>query len=265
MNKRVVMFSALIAVLAWSQAIAREWRIPSPLSYGYAYSHFPFLPPIDENECNRCWWFDYINPWMAGEFRHANSAFTNSDSTKKESLSGIFFGQDSFTLANIVSPGSTNNAIPFASVIQFTPTFDYTENVAWFGLNAEKHFGCEGQWHVGFRLRIPYRDIKTQLDSCCDLESNVDTLFVRNVNELVCNESGAASPGDRSLIQNSFAYRLDFISALPLAVNGTICLAQMALEKLPWLALMLQQQMVLLYKWCQYQLVNCLNHLLHCV
>jgi hypothetical protein len=165
MNKRFVVFSALSAALAWSQVTAREWRIPSPLSYGYAYSHFPFLPPIDENECNQCWWFDYINPWMAGEFRHANNAFTNSDSTKKESLSGIFFGQDSFTLANIVSPGSVGILAPLASVIQIIPTFDYTENVAWFGLNVEKHFGCECQWHIGVRLRIPYRDIKTQLDS----------------------------------------------------------------------------------------------------
>ena len=222
MNKRFVVFSALSAALAWSQVAAREWRIPSPLSYGYAYSHFPFLPPIDENECNQCWWFDYINPWMAGEFRHANNAFTNSDSTKKELLPGIFFGQDTFTIANIVSPGSVSNLVPLASVIQITPNFDYTENVAWFGLNVEKHFGCECQWHVGVRLRIPYRDIKTQLDSCCTLESSIDTLFVSNVNELVCNDDTVTNPAQqKSLIQNSFAYRLDFLSELPIAVNGT--------------------------------------------
>jgi hypothetical protein len=89
MNKQNLLFLALLSALGFSQLDAREWRIPSPLSYGYAYSHYPFLPPIDENECNKCWWFDMINPWMAGEFRHANRAFLNKDTTRTESLAGL--------------------------------------------------------------------------------------------------------------------------------------------------------------------------------
>ncbi len=215
MNKQNLLFWGLLSALGFSQLDAREWRIPSPLSYGYAYNHYPFLPPIDENECNKCWWFDMINPWMAGEFRHANAAYIN-DSTKKESLAARCFGLPSFNLTNLIAPGASTAAFPLAGFINITPNFDYTENVAWFGLNLEKRFGCEEQWHVGLRLRIPFRDIKTQLDSCCDLESNLNP-FVRTESEVICTDDG--TPG---LILNAFAYRLDFLSALPLATNSSL-------------------------------------------
>ena len=136
MNKKQnLMLIALISAVSIMSLEARRWKAPSPLKYAYAYSHFPLMPPTEENECNRCWWFDMINPWMAAEGWHANKAFTNSDSANRTDLSGIFFGQTSFTLANIVSPGSYNDAIPFASLISLTPSFDSTQNSAWFGLN----------------------------------------------------------------------------------------------------------------------------------
>ena len=207
MNKHTRLILALLGALGLNEINAREWRIPSPLSYGYAYSHYPFLPPIEENECNRCMWFDMINPWMAGEFRHINNAYVN-DSTNKETLAALFFGAPSFNLANLVTPGTSTAAFPLTNFINIIPNFDYTENVAWFGLNLEKHFGCEGEWHVGLRLRIPYRDIKTQLDSCCALETLTGALQRA---ETDCTDD--TTPG---LIPNAFAYRLDLLTALGL-------------------------------------------------
>ena len=212
------MLVALISALSIMSLEARQWQAPSPLRYGYAYSHFPFMPPTEENECNRCWWFDMINPWAAGEAWHANKAFISNDTTNRQDLSGLFFGQTSFTLANILSPGSTSPFFPLAGIITLSPTFDSTQNTAWFGLNIEKHFGCEGQWHVGARFRIPFRDIKNTLDSCCQLESDPSEFYAVNANELVCNSELISST---ALILNSFAYRLDFLSELPLLPNGT--------------------------------------------
>ncbi len=228
MNKQNLLFLTLLTALSLSTLEARQFFQPSPLSYGYAYSHYPFLPPIDENECNKCAWFDMINPWMAAEFRHANRAFLNKDGTRTNSLAGLFFDQESFTIANIVSPGSTSPLFPLASIINITPDFDYTEHVAWFGLNLEKRFGCDEEWHVGLRLRIPFRDIKTELDSCCDLETNFNDLFVAGQNELVCNDGDDPNNLPRTLINAAFAYRLDFLSALPLAVNSTTKFVQYA-------------------------------------
>jgi len=210
MNKKNLLFLVLLGASGFSQLEARQWFQPSPLSYGYAYSHYPFLPPVDENECNKCYWLDMVNPWMAAEFRHANRAFLNKDGTRTNSLAGLLFDQESFTLANLVAPGASTAAFPLASLVNITPNFDYTEHVAWFGLNVEKRFGCEEQWHVGLRLRIPFRDVKTELDSCCDLESGLGDLY-RTQPEVVCTDDGTAG-----FIPSAFAYRLDFLTKLGL-------------------------------------------------
>ena len=165
----------LVSIIGYNQLEACRWKIPSPLAHAYAYSHYPFLPPTEDYEQEKNCWYGLFNPWMVAEYRHMEKAYNNG--TSKEPLSTIFFNQSSFTLADIVSPGADISAFPLANLIQSTPNFGYKERVAWFGLNIEKHFGCDEQWHIGARLRIPFRELESQLGSCCTVELDLHAYF----------------------------------------------------------------------------------------
>jgi len=195
--------------LAISPLAAREFRVPTPLERAYAFSHYPFPRP----DTGQCWYFDMF---AAGLYRTADRAYLNKNTTKKESLAGIFFGAPSFTLSQALVPGSFSPTNPLLSIATITPTFEYRERTAYFGMFVEREFGCDGNWHVGARVRLPFRDIRTELDSCCDLiDTNLEDM-VRTQNEIDIDELC-----EEGVITNAFAYRLDFLSQLPLVLNST--------------------------------------------
>lgn len=211
MNKRnLKVLAMLIFGITGAKATINDFRTPVPLDRAYAYSHYPFARP-DYDDC-KCW---FIDVWGAGLHKTANRAFLNKDTTKKESLSGIFFGLDSFTAAQAFVPGSVSAVNPLLNVLLITPNFDYRENTAFFGANIETVFGCENQWHVGFRARVPFRDIKVALDSCCELEENATDLYVIDNERWSCPLCDTPIPvGQEQTVNDVFAIRLDFASAL---------------------------------------------------
>jgi hypothetical protein len=206
MNKKnLKILTALSLSILNARAINDEFRTPVPLDRGYAFSHYPFMRP-DYDDC-KCW---YLDVWGAGLHKTANFAFTNKDSTKKESLAGIFFGAPSFTISQAFAPGTVSPLNPLLFLAHVTPVFDYRENTAFFGANIETVFGCENEWHVGLRTRVPFRDIRVGLDSCCNLAD------ITSVNELARqqNELDIDPDNDTCQVKNAFAYRMDLVALL---------------------------------------------------
>ncbi len=193
------------------QAAPNEFITEIPLERGYAYSHYPFMRPIYD-DCKN--W--YVDVWGAGVYRTANSAFLNENTTETGSIGGLFFGADSFTLASAFAPGTVIPGFPALITSLFTPSFSYNEAAAYFGMNIETVAGCDNQWHLGFRARVPFRSIKNVLDSCCSLEQPaVEDLFLLENERLACPDCApAAGPDPIQTINNSFAIRLDLASAL---------------------------------------------------
>lgn len=202
--------------------IARELRTPltSQSTFGRTYIHYPVPRPKEDDTC---WNFDVIG----GAFtRSTDVAFTNKHGTKKEPLSGIWFGQVDFVGGQAfppssfdVTPDDPQGTVvvqnPFLSFGTISPRFDYNEKGAWFHFTADRAF-CGGRWHVGTRINLPFRYIKTQLDCCDNFEETLED--VRRLSlEQIFNEDG-----NRVAIVNEqpFAYRLDFLAALMTTLNG---------------------------------------------
>lgn len=221
--KILALLSGALSSSATIMAAPHDIIVPEPLYYGYAYSHYPFARLDYEDE--KCF---YVDVWGAGVHRSANSAFINKDSTQKESIAGIFFGADTFTIAQAFAPG-TVFPNPLVLITQFTPTFDFNEDVAFFGANVEIPLGCDDQWHIGFRTRVPFRSNKVALDSCCDLQSisSVTDLYQVLANEYDFDQNydgsnaQTPSPGTEGSIPGPFAYRLDLVSLLHNNANSS--------------------------------------------
>jgi hypothetical protein len=215
MNKKTLKMLVLLSVITSNanlMAIIDQIATPIPIDRGYAFSHYPFAR-LDYQD-DKCW---YLDVWGAGVHKHANFAFKNKNTTGKESLSGIFFGADTFTISQAFAPGTVVPDNPLLFISQFTPKFDYTEDDAFFGVNVEFPFGCECNWHAGFRARVPFRETRVGLDSCCEL---VD---ITNVSQLALTQNEidpdpACTPGE---INNAFAYRMDLVALLHKNANQT--------------------------------------------
>ena len=217
MNKRILRLGMLILAIAGTQVQAAPNMIiaPSPLYRAYAYSHYPFARP-EYSDCKR--W--YVDVWGAAEYRTANSAFTNHDGTDTESLGALFFGAESFLIGDALGGVTipTFDAISFGTIF---PTFDYNETLAYFGMNVEGTFGCNDEWHVGVRARVPFSSIKTGLDSCCNLESATGVgLFVLDNERLSCLDCDTPSDPLNQNVIDAFALRLDLASALNQQQSG---------------------------------------------
>jgi hypothetical protein len=214
MNKRnlkILVVLNLAGVL--SSLTAREFRTPLPLERGYAFSHYPFARFDYQNCKDDCKWL-YVDIWGAGWHKNANFAFVNKDSTTKTSLSGLFFGAESFTVGQALVPGSVPSAFPLINALEITPAFDYNEDGAIFGAFIETRVGCEDEWGIGFRARIPFRSVKAALDSCCNLEESAEDLFILDNERLSCTNCTPPSNPVIQTIVDAFALRLDVASAL---------------------------------------------------
>lgn len=220
MNKRNVKQLLGMLMFGISALTAREFRTPTVFEFGYPYDHYPFCIPADN-----CW---NLNLWAAGFHRTAGRAFLNKNTTKKEDLSAIFFGKESFlgidafaTDATLVPGDSVVNPVaainPLLQIAIISPRIDYRENSAYFGFDVSTYFGCDCQWQVGLRANLPYKDIRVGLDSCCNLEDVTLEDLLRRQDEVVVDAAD-----DLGIIERSYAYRLDLLSLLNMTANPNV-------------------------------------------
>ncbi len=202
-----------ILLLGSSKQMARELRAPLPFRNGFhRFEHYPLLC----EDWDTCWDYDV---WGGAYHRQADKAFTNDHGTKKQSLAGLYFNKECFTGIEAFPPGTPSDGVFFLDFAQLKPRFDYSENGAMFGFNVNRTFCC-GKWDVGMRANIPFRSVKVELD-CCDFEEGLDDVCITK-DEVIFNNNGDDPnvPANTSVIQNSYAYRLDFVASLPLTVNN---------------------------------------------
>ncbi len=211
MKKQITWHHLLVGVLVglsfMTDAFAREIRNPLALQWGYW--HYPYPRPKDEESC----W--NVDAWGAGYFRSAHRAFKNAETLDTEPLDGIFFGSADFFGIDSFAPGTIDPLNPFLSISLISPRISYDERGAFFGLTIDRTVGCNCDYRIGLRADIPFRDIGVELDSCCADFEDGDLDSVRRLeNEQVPDENGVLQ-----VVQDAFAYRLDFLSALRLTVN----------------------------------------------
>lgn len=203
-----------IVLILSHDVVARDMTNPLALrrNSGYfGFMHYPIPRPKDQDAC----W--NIDTWGAGYYRFADKVFRDTKGTtvKTDPLDAVFFGAADFTGIQAFAPGSVDPENPFLQFTLLSPRFDYTEKGAFFGFTVERQVSwCGCDWRVGMRASLPYRDIEVELDSCCNLEETLEDVAVLQ-RERVPDEEGNLQTLD------SFAYRLDFLSSLLLAVNST--------------------------------------------
>jgi len=171
---------------------AREYRGPLPFaSHGYDFD------PMTKGE-----WSGSIDAdWYT---RSASRAFGQTQGIKTTSLAALFFNQETFRLSNIFEHCnvSENTMLysPFMRVISITPLVEYAE--AGLGLVGEASRRVrKGQGRMGLRVRAPIRRVQTiRTDTPLSRSDQLSMVSRQAVNAV-------ANPG--------FAYRLDFLEALP--------------------------------------------------
>ncbi len=217
MNKKKL---SLVLLLCSHNLLTREIR--SPLMRddpGYR------LMPLHIDAC-KSW---AVKAWIEPFKRTSNKAFcTISDDPccriKGECpLSTIIFGQPTFTGADAFSPESvaatktvyngdgTNRTLtcqPLLDSSVLKPCLKFIDKGVMFALQIVRRINdC---WSVGVRGSVPYRNFKiTHPGNCCEDES----LFCgKTLKNRVCTKR--ENVGSASV--ESYAYRLDFLSGLPI-------------------------------------------------
>lgn len=195
---------------------ARELRVPWVVQDGPL--HYKEPRPKDDDTC---WNYDV---WNAGYATSADKGYTDKHSLETESLTGIWFGKENFTLLEAFAPGSYDPENPLLGVLELRPRFDFAEHGAYFGLNIDRAFCC-GKYHAGVRVNLPVRHLKVELNDCCNLEEGLPDVCVMKREQAQTNRGatvGANQERDdqgREIIEDSYAYRLDFLASLPLTNN----------------------------------------------
>lgn len=202
-NKILLLTLVACGLFSGHSLYARELRTPLSFLY-YWWTQYPLERPIDEETC---WQFELLG---GAYHRESSDAFLNKNTTDLEPLAGPMFGQASFTLneayPNSTVPSSQLLTNPLLNVAEVSPKISYNENGAYWGFAVDKQI-CDSCWRVGLRGTLPVRRISVELDDCCDLAETLDD--VRNVSTDRCND------GTNTVsVNNSYAYRLDFLSAL---------------------------------------------------
>ena len=151
-------------------------------------------------------------------FNNPHFRCDNDHGTTKHTvgLSQLWFGQESFRGVDAF-PGdvASTELLTTAPVLNFArifPDFTYSEQGVYWGLYSRWDFGCEGKWHVGTRISIPFKVIEVQQRGCVLEETLAD----------VCQRRAMNLDADADPNQIDYTYRLDFLSSLvmPAVVNG---------------------------------------------
>jgi hypothetical protein len=220
MNKLGVRLLLLLGLTGSVQVFARELRTPyiwqQNSIFRDGYYHYP-LPRPKEDET--CWNYDV---WGGGYARFADKAFRNKDGRGREPLDAIFFGKADFTASEIFAPGTAFVLNPFLSFATLSPRFNYNEKGAYFGFTLDRGFGCDDEWHVGLRARLPVRSIEVENDNNDIQVDQLEDVFRTNREFIFAPDAvdSAHAPETTQVIEDSFAIRFDFLSSLPLTNNA---------------------------------------------
>jgi hypothetical protein len=223
--KSIVLLGALCGA-----SLHATFQFRSPLSLeDRGFMHW-VLAPADQ-----AWWYDQmpsqkehtdwnIHFWGAAYVRNACDAFAacgpcDEDKVTRHttSLGELFFGKAVFrgeevfaggTFAGPLSPAQelVNSVNPFLAFARIRPVFDYNETGAHIGVDfARSNLGCDGRYHVGGRVYIPYKIIEIEQDTSIELQETLDDVLIKRI---VQYDEGADPD------QVEYAMRFDFLSTL---------------------------------------------------
>lgn len=191
-------------MLSGASLLARTIMTPLP-EYFSPYHYYGYYP-YDMNT-DKCW---YIDIWGEGYFRNANDAFGNCGEREHIPFTQLIFGQPSFTVAQAFADASVDLALPlnpFVAISTITPRFDYKERGAFFHTQMGMQF-CDERLHIGWRARLPIRDIEVE-EICAD-----NNLIGETLNEVFALRQEDISVDGTLGSNTAWAARLDFLSAI---------------------------------------------------
>jgi len=174
-------------------AVAREFRAPLPA----AQAGWDFDPR------EKSTW--HITADVDGYSRSAHRAF-GSFGFKTGELSTLFFNADTFRASQIFSHCSvgqnTEHYNPFMRIMLLQPRVEYSESGMCFAVNvARSVLDGKGSW--GLRVKVPLRAIDTiRKDTDSRHDSQTEDVARLQINQVASTQVG-------------FAYRLDFLEAIP--------------------------------------------------
>ncbi|MEI7580322.1 MAG: hypothetical protein WCJ17_00840 [bacterium] len=182
----------LCGVIACGSVMAREFRAPL-LTQQHGYDFDPSEKAGWQITCDT----DFYT-------RSAHRAFGAHGIATGE-LSTLFFNKDSFRLSQIFEdclvPHNTEYYNPFMRIMTIQPRVEYSENGVAFSVGASRSV-FNGLGKCGMRVTVPVRAIDTiRKDTGSRRDSQTE-----DVMKLQKNEATAAL---------GFAYRLDFLEAMP--------------------------------------------------
>ena len=154
--------------------------------------------------------------WSAGYSRSAYQVYS-CDGRYKLPLTVLFLGKSCFQLREAFADSIvTIPSNPWVTVSTLCPLVDYTERGAQIGLEFSKdtHFRSRN-FRVGIRSMLPIKTIKvSRRYSSQDIESEVN-----NIDSVRRLSTEVITPGTPA-VDNSFAYRMDFLSTLAINNEG---------------------------------------------
>jgi hypothetical protein len=217
MKNYAIRLQLVVLLIATFLMEARELRTPWTLTTWDGFIHYKEPRPKDDDTC---WNVDW---WGAGYFKTADKAYINKTSLETESLAGVWFGKENFVALDAFAPGSYDPQNPLLGVLEISPRFDFNENGVFLGMTVDRAYCC-GRWHFGGRVRLAVRNIEVELDSCCDLSETIDDVRIVHNEQVQSNVTTGQSKNGSGLevINNSYAYRLDLVAALPTTVNAPV-------------------------------------------
>ena len=220
MKRNRIMKLALTGLLAFC-GIANARNLFTPLTLRKDYLWYPFLECDDDCE-EKC--FD-VKFWGAVFNRSATKTTskdnfnTVDDGTQvcpNKDIAKLFTAKSPFYL-NEVFENNTNGALnnPLINFAKVSPHLVYNETGVMFGFELNAFVPRCERWRWGIRGTIPFVNRKVeQLKCCADLISG-DALA-----DII--RTGVREPVGNEVIEDSFALRLDVLSALyNNGLNGT--------------------------------------------
>lgn len=182
---------------------ARELRTPLNLQRGPFYVQYE----MDFDDERIFDWWD-VDLWGGGYHKTAFDAYSNCDGTCTVPLANIFFCSPTFTVqqafanSTVVVPGN-----PFVNIALFSPQLTYNEDGIVLGTQIQRRFSND-RWRAGLRAVLPLRRIEVRVDSLgAEATEGIEAVGARR-NELL---NGVE-------YDDVYAYRLDFLSALPITL-----------------------------------------------
>jgi len=204
-NNYTWLFITTMLLSIFTNQYARELRTPLNLQRGWGHFYVDFEMDYDERRIFD--WWD-VDVWAGGYHKTAFDAFPNCEGNCPGSIANLFFCSPAFTLAQsffdstVVVPGN-----PFVNIAFFEPQLTYNEDGIVLGTQIQRRFSND-RWRAGLRAVLPLRRIEMRVDSLgLDADTGLEQVGARR-NEVL-----------NGVVYNDvYAYRLDFLSALPVTL-----------------------------------------------